>query len=218
MFQIAHRGNSQEFGDNNISSFQSAVNNKFDMIELDLQLCETGEIVIYHDIDIEDQPIFVKNCALSYLKTRGIIPLNDFLDRINIDDIRFFFDLKGNENVIYPLIDIMKSRFNVQQMTRVFISGFNRKFERILLESKLPVNIGFTTENTFETDTLTYLCKNCHFVCLHWNALDKDSIGELHKIGKSVFSYTCKNSSIQEHMMNFDLDGIVTNYPLELEF
>jgi glycerophosphoryl diester phosphodiesterase len=218
MFQIAHRGNSQEFGDNNLTSFNSALDNHFDMIELDVQLCKTGEIVIYHDIDINNTPIYVKDCTLDYLKNIGIITLNEFLDTISIDDIRFFFDVKGHEDVIYPLIEIIKSRFNEKQIERIYISGFNRKFERILVDSKLPINIGFTTENTFETETLVYLCKNCNFACLHWNALDKDSITELHNTGTSVFSYTCKNRSIQEHMMTFDLDGIVTNYPLDLEF
>ena len=47
---IAHRGYSGKYGDNNMMSFQAAYDNGFNMIETDVQLCKTGEIVIYHDL------------------------------------------------------------------------------------------------------------------------------------------------------------------------
>ena len=49
MLKIAHRGYSEKYGDNNMISFREALYAGFDMIELDILLCRTGEIVIYHD-------------------------------------------------------------------------------------------------------------------------------------------------------------------------
>jgi len=54
MWQIAHRGVSNEFGDNNIISFRQAMIQKFDMVELDIKYSKDRDIVVYHDIDIED--------------------------------------------------------------------------------------------------------------------------------------------------------------------
>ena len=57
MIQIAHRGYSDKYGDNNIESFLEAIGSGFDMIELDVQLCKTGEIVIFHDTHLNERDI-----------------------------------------------------------------------------------------------------------------------------------------------------------------
>ena len=57
MWQIGHRGFPDKFGDNNMVSFTEAHRIGFDMIELDIQLCQTGEIVVYHDTWFENKYI-----------------------------------------------------------------------------------------------------------------------------------------------------------------
>ena len=57
MIQIAHRGYSDKCGDNNITSFLEAVYYGFDMLEMDIQLCKTGEIVVHHDTYLHQKPI-----------------------------------------------------------------------------------------------------------------------------------------------------------------
>ena len=57
MLKIAHRGFSGKYGDNNLDSFQAAIDNGFDMVELDIQMCKSGEIVVYHDRYIDNQLI-----------------------------------------------------------------------------------------------------------------------------------------------------------------
>ena len=57
MIQIAHRGYSEKYGDNNLESFLEAINVGFDMIEMDLQLCKTGEIVVFHNTYLNDRAI-----------------------------------------------------------------------------------------------------------------------------------------------------------------
>ena len=52
MLKIAHRGYSDKYKDNTLEAFEHAVRNHFDMIELDIQLCKSGEIIVYHDIII----------------------------------------------------------------------------------------------------------------------------------------------------------------------
>ena len=54
MLKIAHRGYSKFCIDNSEEAFLEANKNNFDMIELDIQLCKTGEIVVYHDIFIDN--------------------------------------------------------------------------------------------------------------------------------------------------------------------
>ena len=47
---IAHRGYSSKYSDNTRASFVGAIDAGFDMIELDVHLCNSGELVIHHDL------------------------------------------------------------------------------------------------------------------------------------------------------------------------
>lgn len=209
MIQIAHRGYSEKYGDNNLESFLEAINVGFDMIEMDLQLCKTGEIVVFHNTYLNNRAI--SEYTSKELDEENIILLTTVLDRIKYNtSIKLFLDIKGNSKVIYPLIDILSSNFSRMQLRRIYISGFNRKFVKPLLESNLPVRIGLTTVNSFDKEDLDYLTKNINFVCFHWTALDSENIEMLHKKGIIVYSFTSEDGYILEYMKKFKLDGIVS--------
>ena len=140
MIQIAHRGYSDRFGDNNIESFLQAIHSGFDMIEMDIQLCKTGEIVVFHDTYLNNRAIV--DYTLEELNEKNIISLESVFNVIKLNNsLKLFFDIKGHSDVIYPLIDMLRSRFSRPQLRRIYISGFNRTFVKPLIASKLPVRI-----------------------------------------------------------------------------
>ena len=212
MIQIAHRGDSQQHGDNNLQSFRSAIEKKYDMIELDIQLCKTGEIVIFHDIFIKDD--LVCNYTLDELINMNVEPLDAFLDMVNIRTIKVFFDLKGNENVIYTLLAIINSRYDLVDQSSIYISSFNSKFLDLVPVQFSRLNLGFTTYNQFSFLHMRMITQKCSFVCLHWTVLSHDVIERLHEEGKYVFVYTCDSDIVRRQIMKYDVDGIVTNYLL----
>lgn len=214
MIQIAHRGYSDKYGDNNLESFLEAMKIGFEMIELDIQECKTGEIVVFHDTYLESRPIC--DYTLKELNEKNILELTTVFDMLKMDSsIRLFLDIKGDSKVIYPLIEMLRSHFSRKQLRRIYISGFNRLFVKPLLESNLPVRIGLTTSNLYEKEDLDYLTRNVYFVCIHWTALNHKNIEMLHQKGVIVYSYTCENEYILDYMMQYKLDGIVTNYFIE---
>ena len=170
MIQIAHRGYSEKFGDNTIEAFKQAIKENFDIIELDIQLAKDNEIVIYHDIEKNNN--YINEYTSKELEKYNILSLKQFLNRINIDEINFFFDIKGNFKIIYPLIDIIKRDFKYDQIKNIYISGFDRTYIDILNSYNLPLKIGFTTSNNFTIDEIKILTKSIHFVCFDWNVLN----------------------------------------------
>lgn len=46
---VAHRGASWDAPENTIAAFEEALRQRADMIEVDIQRCATGEIVVFHD-------------------------------------------------------------------------------------------------------------------------------------------------------------------------
>lgn len=212
MIQIAHRGHSHKYGDNNMLSFQKAFEDGFEMIELDIQLCGSGEIIIYHDTYIDSQ--YINKLSYDYLKQKDIILLEDFFREFRNKDVFIYLDIKGSYKVSYPLIDMLKKWFSQDSLKKIYISGFDRKFVDVFVDSQLPIHLGFTTENNFPVEQLKHITKHCSFACLHWTALDVEAIKFFKKNNIAVYSYTCKEDFILQYMKQFDLDGIVTNYPI----
>ena len=213
MLQIAHRGYSANYGDNNMESFCQAIYHRFDMIELDIQLCKTGEIVIFHDTYLDGRAIC--EYELKELLPKDIITLDDFFLDISPNLIKIFLDIKGSPDIAYPLIGLLSALFENQQLRNIYISGFDRHSIETIHKTHLPISLGLTTSNNFTLEQIELLTKNLDFVCLHWTALNHENIAFLKSKNKLVFSYTCENDSIYRAMKQYPLDGIVTNYLLE---
>ena len=58
MLCIAHRGFSLKYRENSLESIREAVGRGYDGLEIDVQMCETGELVLAHDLYLEF-PTFV---------------------------------------------------------------------------------------------------------------------------------------------------------------
>lgn len=212
MLQIAHRGYSAEYGDNNMESFCQAVHHRFDMIEMDIQLGKTGEIVIFHDTYLNGKAII--DYELAELNSFGINTLDDFFLDISPNLIKIFLDVKGSPDVAYPLIDMLSALFQNQQLRNIYISGFDRHSIETIRNTRLPISLGLTTSNNFTIEQLDFLTKDLDFVCLHWTALDHENIEFLKSKNMTVFSYTCDDDYIYNVMKQYPLDGIVTDYPI----
>ena len=210
MWQIGHRGFPDKFGDNNMVSFLKAQEAGFDMIELDIQICKTGEIVVYHDTWVNQN--YILDTTYDKLKEENMVLLDDVFETFVNTKMMLFLDIKGSEKVVEPLKVLIDKWFSRVELHRIYISGFNRKFVKDMKQPHLRYHLGFTTENTFSIDQLDFLCKDMDFVCLHWTALDKEAVDFLHSKGILVFTYTCKDDFILKHMLDFDIDGIVSNY------
>jgi glycerophosphoryl diester phosphodiesterase len=75
MIKIGHRGAEGYVAENTLASFQKAIDLGADGIELDVHLCQSGEVVVIHDNTIERTTSgkgFVKDYSATELKAFGI--------------------------------------------------------------------------------------------------------------------------------------------------
>ena len=138
---VAHRGSPLEYLENTKESFQRAMNLQVDMIELDIQEIATGEVVVFHDEDLQrlaHSPRQIRDLTLDELNgieiqsfknrrlKKGKIPL--FSDVLEMLDHRTDLDveIKG--------LDIRKTNLVVQAVhlvetlnleNRILFSSFN---------------------------------------------------------------------------------------------
>ena len=208
----AHRGLSQGFRDNSRIAFEKAIEHNFDMIELDIQLCKDGEIVVYHDNYYKNKYIF--DYTSDELINEKVLLLEDFFEIVKDSSIKVFFDLKGSEKVATKLIEHLEKCVDIDY-NNIYISSFNRLFHKEISKCGLPIKIGFTTNTLFNKEDFAKLSEGLDFVCLQWDILHKDTVDYCKNKNILVFSYTVKNDFILNHMRNFDVDGIITNYFFE---
>jgi glycerophosphoryl diester phosphodiesterase len=210
--KIAHRGLSHNYKDNSRLAFEKAIEYNFDMIEVDVQMCKDGSIVVHHDIYYKNK--YIQEYEPEELQNEGMLLLPEFLEIIKYEPIKVFFDLKGHEQVIVALLDGLKVA-NIVNYGNIYISSFNRRYLDLIGNYNLPIKKGFTTGTIFNEDDFVNLTIDIDFLCLHWTSLNRESITFCKQNNILVFSYTVDNNFVLEHMKKFDVDGVISNYFFE---
>jgi len=195
------------------------------MLEIDVQLCKSNEIVVYHDTYINHKQNYYKieNLTFQELKTikHNIITLEDIINNIDITtDTQLYLDIKGNNNkVIKPLIEKLDASYST--FNNIILCSFNKNHidaintynyeHKYTINHPKYINKGFVTDNMFDTDDLKHLTQNIEYLIFHWTMLDANTIKYCKEHNIKVFCYTCKNKHILKEMLEYDIDGIVSD-------
>ena len=197
MILVAHRGFSSIWGDNNLTSFQKAIETrKFGAIEMDIQLAPWGEIVVNHDLIID-------NFTEKYLNFETLMKSLEVPK-----DMKIFLDIKGPATIVPHLEDFFKnnSKWLIDQFV---ICSFNIK---TLKTFSLPIDQGFITDNVFRISDLENIFDNrMKYFLIHWSSLDTD-VNEYCKMKNiKVFVYTPETKEEIIFSKMIDPDGLIVN-------
>lgn len=201
---IAHRGVSSKHKDNSISSIREAVENKYDGIEIDVQLCRSGELVLFHDLYTEDK--FIRDMDIDEIRKYDICLLSEVYEKVpGIRGMLILMDIKGR-NV--KIVDALKLFYESESHTNITFCSFNR---RILCTLPSSFRRGSTFEATFRDTEYDLVTRDMDAVVLHWTCLDKDFIMYCKSKNIRIYTYTHKNDMDLAYMYEYDIDGIITN-------
>lgn len=206
--KIAHRGYwYNKKLQNTIESFKNAIEKKFNMIELDIQLCKSGEIVVYHDLYIENK--FIKDIDLEDLP--DYVPtIDNVIQNINVKEIPLYLDLKGDTYLSNKLYNYLVPK-HIDLLDNLYIASFNTYHLEIFKESPYNFKLGFITQNCLQYNELKPILKDLNFICVHWSMLNKDFVHNCNLLNVKVFTYTCKDDIIHNSIKEYDIDGIVSD-------
>ncbi len=221
VWEIAHRGDSQNYNDNSKDAFASAMVKKFDMIELDIQISKDDIIFIHHDTMIDSK--ILQDLTMKEIKTvdSNILTLCEFLSMVNLNTMKIYLDIKGHDDRICKTLFNILKKYNY---VNIYIASFNLQIIESLssfskIDHNYDHNYGIILENLFSKDLFMHLISKLKlkFICFHWTMLNHDIVDFLQQNGIKIFTYTCKTNNILNYMLKYDIDGIVTNYKLNLE-
>lgn len=214
ILQIAHRGNSQFYKDNSLESIESAINENFDIIEIDIQLCKSGEIIVYHDTYLQEYMIENLTIEEISLIDDKILKLEDVFNIKSIKNTKLYLDLKGNITLANSLVKFLQ--INNIKLENLYIASFNIMHIEYLYKFFPNICYGLITANNFDATIYYSLIQKKYFsffsIC--WTMLDKKTCDILHAMNMKIFIYSCENKTIYNKILQYNIDGIVTNYKL----
>lgn len=214
MFKIAHRGFSNNiYKDNSFEAFDNAYKNNFDMIEMDIQLCKSGEIILYHDTYLKND--LIKNINYEDLKKENIRSLNDFFTIYYKKGMKILFDIKGHhEGITKKLIDICN--YYKLNYNNTIMASFNKI---IISELKIYKKIhNFTlaliSDNNFYYDEIKYQLNQIDIISINFDmyiSCDKTLLDECFENNIKIIVWTIKNKFQINLLKKSNIYGLISD-------
>jgi len=222
MLRIGHRGACGYEPENTLLSFNTALQLNVDMIELDVHVCSSGEVVVIHDEKV-DRTTNGKGYvgdktsdelrALDAGKRETIPTLQEVLDLVDRKaEVNIELKGRGTARPVFELLEryVGESGWSYSDF---LISSFNHRelqeFRRLSGEFRIGVLIkdvpaGFT-ELVEKVDAYSIN------VCIE--SISRELVDDAHRRGVKVLVWTVNDIDQIERMKSLGVDGIFSNYP-----
>ena len=219
---IGHRGACGYAPENTLASFAKAIECGADMVEFDVWRCLSGELVVFHDKEVErvtngtgcvEAQTLDELKQLFVLGTERIPTLTevfDFVDR----RVKLYIELKGSdlaEDVVrmieqyvthkrWQYDDFLVAAFDHTQLQEVKMR--NSVIAVAPLIAGIPVKLG-----SFASDV------DAAVAVLDAEFCTRRFVDDIHNRGILVYVYTVNSVDDAARLVAYGVDGIVTDYP-----
>jgi glycerophosphoryl diester phosphodiesterase len=230
---VAHRGSSTYAPENTIAAFELAVRQQANGIELDANLTKDGQIVVFHDTEVDRTT-----------NSHGRV-LSMTLKEIKTLDAGSYFDPAfSNEKI--PTLEEVFEAFGRKIMINIEIkSNFSsrkklpKKIAQLVVKHNLSQWVFFSSFNIIDLYAIKYFLPEtpiallalqgrpgklsrswlasllkCQAIHPHYSDISKALIACMHKNYLRVHPYTINDPTDMRRLIELKVDGIITNDPL----
>lgn len=218
----SHRGAHSRYTENTMEAFKYAKALGFQMIELDVQLSADGEVVVFHDTDLQRmlaQDLMIQDMSASDIFLKLKAPL--LKDVLNSADVPEFVNIEiKNKKIWSSQIEKAVARIIEQSngKKKILISSFNPitifKMSWLLPETLRALLV--TQEPSLENKI--YLRKmwfapycRCHMLNLDNKSFDQNEIRNLIVRGVSVSLWTVNSYDLWSVYFSLGVRSIITD-------
>lgn len=223
MLIIGHRGACGYEPENTLNSFGRALDMGVDMIELDVHVCKTGQLVVIHDETVDRTTNGHGNVAdtafeelrkLLIEKKQQIPTLQEVIELID-RKIPINIELKGKKTA-QPVASLVKAYFEKGWKADNFvISSFD--YEQLLEFKKLCPHIktGILFDPLLMPENIISAAEKyaADFIGLDLEVVTHDLVSLAHKAGYPVFVWTVNDIQAADKLRSYGVQGIFTDYP-----
>jgi len=222
ILKIGHRGAMGYEPENTLVSFQRAIEFGVDMIELDIHLCHSGELVVIHDETVDrttNGSGRVEDKSLAELQSldagfgQKVSTLIEVLNFIN-KRVKVNVELKG-EGTVEPLCEVIQKYISKHSWSYgdFYVSAFDHyKLRKMhLLDKKIKTGALLVGRPIGLAEFATQV--NAFSVNLCYQYVDEEFIADAHRRGLKVFVWTVNEPDDIKKIIELGVDGICSNYP-----
>ncbi|MCF8001740.1 MAG: glycerophosphodiester phosphodiesterase [Halanaerobiales bacterium] len=227
---IAHRGSSKAAPENTKSAFKQAIKDQADGIELDVHLTADNQVIVIHDPTIDRTSKgkgFIKNFKLNELKqyefgsffdekfkNEKILTLTEALEIIkNLSFINI--EIKKGYNINQGIEEeVLKSIEKINLKNEIIISSFNHESLKMIKNIRNDIKIAPLLYARLNKPWDYAINLSAEYLHLYYKLVNKEIIEKCHQHGIKVNVFTVDEKYDLNKMINYEVDGIITNYPI----
>ena len=220
--KVGHRGAKGYISENTLPSTQKALDLNVDGIEIDVHLCASGELVVFHDFTLDRMTNGtgeIGKQTLSQLQNLLVdgkykIPtLTEVLDLIHAKCL-LNIELKGEKTAL-PTVKLLHQYFDKGTWTynNVLISSFQRKELEAVYNFDERMSLGVLTKASVNASIR--FAKTINAVAIHPNfaLLSKNNVKEAQDEGFKVNAWTVNDFESIERIKSYGVDAIISDFP-----
>ncbi len=229
---IAHRGDRTDAPENTIEAGRLALEQGATGLEVDVRLCASGELLLFHDKSLlrhfgEKKPIsFTSYNELKHYRykqnglssTIGIQTLETFLEEFK-ETVPLILDIKSyyanNLKLVRTLIKTIND-FNV--IPQIWVSAFDPSVLGILKTLNPDIRTGFLFRHFPRVCQYIDIFLNSDAWHPHHSVISDPFIAQAKKRNKQLFVWTVNRMEDYNRLAEYSLDGIITDTLFRKEF
>ena len=219
---IGHRGAMGHETENTLASVQKAIDLDVDQMEIDVFKIKSGEIVVFHDDDVErltdgtgkiEEYTWEELQKLNVLGGHKIPLLQEVLDVID-GKVGLNIELKG-ANTAADTDRIMKEYVDGKgwRLDDFIISSFNWDELRAMRALNSEIRIAVLTGKDPLDAMLVAKELNAEAINPYFEQLTRENVFEIKEAGYKIYTWTVNEPEDILSMKRHGVDGIITNFP-----
>lgn len=224
IIKIGHRGAAGYEPENTLRSFKKAIKLGVDMIELDVYVCASGELVVIHDDEVDrttnGRGLVVKKTLKELRKLNAgqgqkIPTLIQVLNLVN-KKVQINIELKGLGTAA-PTAALIEKRVVKKNWSYddFLVSSFNHR-ELALFAKILPqVRLGVLISRLRKRPGVAYYQKKFRpwSINLPAKSVSKKLVAKIHDLGSRALVWTVDKPRAIKKIKAMGVDGIFSNFP-----
>ncbi len=212
---IGHRGVKGYEPENTLISFQKALELNADGIELDVHLCQSGELIVIHDFTVDrttNGTGAISDLTLTQIKK---LRINNHLEIPTLDEVLALFnknhliniELKGTNTAELVCACIQRHvQENKLDYSNFIVSSFQRN-ELARMKSNNPkIPLGILTEASVQQAIEWAEEFGATAIHPHFSLLTTEK-------GYQIYTWTVNDLQDIQRVKQFGVDGIITDFP-----